>query len=69
VVSVSPYPALILVIWHLFEQRSGAFELSLSLPTNMQTEKAKADFENGVLTISLPKAETVKPRTIAIKNR
>ena len=29
--------------------------------------KAEADFENGVLTITLPKAETVKPRTISIK--
>jgi HSP20 family protein len=37
------------------------------LPTNVQTDKARADFENGVLTISLPKAETVKPKTINIK--
>ncbi len=53
--------------WHLFERRSGAFERSVSLPTDVQTDKAKADFEDGVLTISLPKAETVKPRTISIK--
>jgi HSP20 family protein len=37
------------------------------LPTDVQSDKAKADFENGVLTVILPKAETVKPRTITIK--
>jgi HSP20 family protein len=35
----------------------------------VQTEKAKADFEDGVLTITLPKAETVKPKMISIKAR
>jgi len=53
--------------WHLFERRYGTFERSVSLPTDVQTDKAKADFEDGVLTISLPKAETVKPRSITIK--
>ncbi len=53
--------------WHLFERRYGAFERSVSLPTDVQTDKAKADFEDGVLTITMPKAETVKPRTISIK--
>lgn len=53
--------------WHLFERRYGVFERAVSLPTDVQTDKAKADFADGVLTISLPKAETVKPRTIAIK--
>lgn len=53
--------------YHLKEQRFGAFERSLSLPTDVQTEKAKADFENGVLTITLPKAEQVLPKTITVK--
>jgi len=53
--------------YHLKEQRFGAFERSLSLPTDVQTEKAKADFENGVLTITLPKAEQVLPKTITFK--
>lgn len=53
--------------YHLREQRFGAFERSVLLPTEVQTDKAKADFENGVLTITLPKAEAVKPRTINIK--
>lgn len=53
--------------WHIREQRYGSFERSILLPTDVQTDKAKADFENGILTISLPKAETVKPKTINIK--
>jgi len=55
--------------YHLHEQRHGLFERSIPLPTIVETEKAKADFENGVLTIVLPKAEAVKPKTISIKAR
>jgi HSP20 family protein len=57
------------VTYHLREQRYGAFERSLRLPTDVQTDKAKAEFNNGVLTISLPKAEAVKPKLINIKAR
>jgi HSP20 family protein len=53
--------------YHVLERRSGSFERSVMLPTDVQTEKAKADFEDGVLTISLPKAEAVKPKTITVK--
>ncbi len=55
------------VTYHIMERRSGTFERSVMLPTDVQTEKAKADFENGVLTITLSKAETVKPKMISIK--
>ena len=54
-------------VFHIREQRYGSFERSIMLPTIVQTDKAKADFENGVLTITLPKAETVKPKSISIK--
>ena len=53
--------------WHIREQRWGAFERSVMLPTDVVADKAKADFENGILTITLPKAEGVKPKTINIK--
>ena len=53
--------------YHIREQRYGTFERSILLPTEVQTEKAKAEFENGILTISLPKAEQVRPKTITVK--
>ncbi len=53
--------------WHIRERRYGSFERSIILPTDVVADKAKAEFENGILTITLPKAEDVKPRTIAVK--
>lgn len=53
--------------YHLREQRYGAFERSFSLPTHVVADKAKAEFENGILTITLPKAEEVKPKVITVK--
>jgi HSP20 family protein len=53
--------------WHMREQRWGSFERALALPTEVVSDKAKAEFENGILTITLPKAEEVKPKIINIK--
>ena len=53
--------------WHIREQRWGSFELSVALPTVVVADKAKAEFENGILTVTLPKAEEVKPKTITVK--
>ena len=53
--------------WHIREQRWGSFERSIALPTEVTADKAVADFENGVLTITLPKAAEVKPKTISVK--
>jgi HSP20 family protein len=53
--------------WHIHEQRWGSFERSVALPTDVVADKAKAEFENGILTITLPKAEEVKPKVINIK--
>ena len=52
--------------WHLREQRWGAFERSITLPGGVVSDRAKAEFENGILTITLPKSEKAKPRTINI---
>ena len=53
--------------WHIREQRFGSFERSIALPTDVKSDKAEAVFENGILTITLPKADEVKPKTINIK--
>ena len=55
--------------YHIREQRWGSFERSLTLPTAVRSDKAQAEFENGVLSITLPKAEDVKPKTITVKPR
>jgi len=55
--------------WHIREQRFGSFERAIALPTEVVADKAKADFEDGILTITLPKAEEVKPKTITIKTK
>ena len=53
--------------WHIREQRWGALERSIALPTEVVSDKAKAEFENGILTITLQKAEEVKPKIVNIK--
>jgi len=55
--------------YHLREQRWGMFERTLALPTDVIADKAKAEFANGILTITLPKAEEVRPKTINIKTK
>ena len=48
------------------ERRYGRFQRSLTLPTEVEAAKAKALFEDGVLKLTLPKSEAVKPRSIKI---
>lgn len=48
------------------EIRYGAFHRSLSLPVTVDAEKAEARFENGVLTLHLPKAEALRPKQIKV---
>jgi HSP20 family protein len=49
------------------ERSYGAFARSLTLPGLLQADKAEATFENGVLTLTIPKAEEMKPKQIKIK--
>ena len=53
--------------WHIREQRWGSFERSVMLPTGVISDRAKAEFQDGILTITLPKSEEVKPKTITVK--
>ena len=48
------------------ERRFGTFVRQFSLPEEVDANKAKAHFENGVLRLALPKAETAKPKTIKV---
>ena len=53
--------------YHLRERRYGAFQRSITLPTMVNADKAQAEFKHGVLTLTLPKVEAVKPKSIKIK--
>jgi len=52
--------------YRYFERPSGIFERSFSLPENVDGEKVKAVYKNGVLKLELPKKEEAKPLTIQI---
>ena len=49
------------------ERRYGSFCRSLALPLPVMVDEAEAEFENGILTLTLPKAEEVKPKAIKVK--
>ncbi len=49
------------------EIRRGSFRRSITLPAGLNTDAATASFENGLLRLSIPKAEQAKPRQIQIK--
>jgi HSP20 family protein len=53
--------------YHRMERSYGAFSRSFTLPANVRGDKVDAGFENGLLTVKLPKAEESKPRKITIK--
>jgi HSP20 family protein len=55
---------------YLRKERSyGAYSRSVTLPTGLVPDKAEATFENGILTLKIPKSEQSKPRSIKIKAR
>ena len=53
--------------WHRIERSFGTFARSLRLPQTADTEKIEASFDKGVLTVSVPKTEQAKPRTIEVQ--
>jgi len=55
---------------YLFQERaSGLLARTLTLNVPVEAEKAEAEFENGVLTLTLPKAEETKPKVIEVKKK
>ncbi len=49
------------------EVRSGSFHRAVALPASVDGNKASAEFENGILKISIPKEEKAKPKAIDVK--
>jgi HSP20 family protein len=52
--------------YHRIERSYGTFQRVFGLPDTVDPDKVKADYKNGVLTITLPKKEVAKPKTIKI---
>lgn len=52
---------------HRLERSYGSFQRSFALPTTVKSDKIDAVFKDGVLSISLPKAEEEKPKQIEVK--
>lgn len=52
---------------HRYERTYGTFERAFSLPTTVDPEKIAANYANGILTVTIPKAERARPREIPVK--
>jgi HSP20 family protein len=55
--------------YHRRERNYGTFSRTIQLPFMVDTNKVEANFKNGVLLITLPRAEADKPKKITIKNK
>ena len=53
--------------YHRIERSYGTFARNFTLPDTVDTEKVRADYKAGVLSIILPKKEVAKPRTIKVE--
>jgi HSP20 family protein len=51
------------------ERHCGAFSRSVTIPVSTEADKAEAEFEDGILTLTLPKAEELKPKAIKVKTK
>ena len=55
------------VTWHRRERGAGRFLRTVDLPADIEGEKVKADYRDGVLYVTLPKTETARPKRVEIK--
>ena len=55
------------VSYHRKERPEGGFNRAVTLPTEVDAERVDARYADGILTLTLPKAEQAKPRQIAVR--
>ena len=53
-------------ICHRMERAGGQFRRTLTLPSDIDRDRVRADYRDGLLRIELPKAETARPRRIQV---
>jgi len=51
------------------ERRYGSYCRSITLPGGLQADKAEADYNDGILTLTFPKAEEVRPKNIKVSSK
>ena len=54
---------------YIYEMYQGCFQRSFTLPFPVDADKANADFEHGILKLTLPKSEAAKPRRIQVNKQ
>jgi HSP20 family protein len=57
------------VDYHVQERRYGPFSRTLTLNMPVQADQAEAVFDRGVLTLTIPKAQEVRPKVIKVKSK
>jgi HSP20 family protein len=57
------------VEYHIQERRYGPFGRTLTLNVPVQAEQSEAVFEKGILTLTIPKAEEVRPKVIKVRSK
>jgi len=55
--------------YHIRERRFGSFSRTITLPQGINPDQVKADYENGILKLQVPKSEEAKPRRISVSSR
>lgn len=55
--------------WHLYERSYGHFERSFTLPRAVEAERVRADFQNGILTVHMPKRKEAMGRKVEISKK
>lgn len=53
--------------YHRIERSYGEFVRSFAVPSTVETDHVAAEYKNGVLTITLPKKDTAKPRQVKVE--
>jgi HSP20 family protein len=53
---------------HRRERLAGSFDRTINLPVRIDPDRIKAEFRNGILALFIPRAESDKPRVIAINS-
>lgn len=55
--------------YHRMERTYGSFTRSFTLPSNIDTDKVRAEYKDGILTVTMPLREEAKPKQVKVEVR